>query len=69
VLKQELLVISIILIIVGAVLWSVTWPAGADPAADAVGQVLLWVGIILFIVWAAIIAYHAAKGDPVATTK
>lgn len=63
--KQELLVISIILIIVGAVLWSVVWPASAEAAANAVGQVLFWVGIVLFIIWAAIIAFHSAKGDPV----
>ena len=67
--KQELLVISIILIIVGAVLWSVAWPATAEAAANAVGQVLFWVGIILFIIWAALVAYHAAKGDPVIATK
>lgn len=63
--KQELLVISIILIIVGAVVWSVGFPAAAEEAANAVGQVMFWVGIVLFIVWAAIIAFHSAKGDPV----
>jgi membrane protease YdiL (CAAX protease family) len=67
VLKQELLVISIILIIVGAVVWSVTFPASAEEAANAVGQVLFWVGLILFVIWAALIAFHAAKGDPVVT--
>ena len=63
--KQELLVISIILIIVGAVVWSVACPATAEEAANAVGQVIFWVGIVLFIIWAALVAYHSAKGDPV----
>lgn len=67
--KQELLVISILFIIVGAVLWSVVWPASAEAAANAVGQVIFWIGIILIIIWAAIIAFHSAKGDPVVTAK
>jgi tellurite resistance protein TehA-like permease len=67
VLKQELLVISIVMIIVGAVVWSVTFPASAEEAANAVGQVVFWVGLILLIIWAAIIAFHAAKGDSVVT--
>ena len=65
--KQELLVISIILIIIGAVIWSIGFPAGSEAAANAIGQVFFWVGIVLFIVWAAIIAFHSAKGDPIAT--
>lgn len=64
-LKQELLTVSIILIIVGGVVWSVTFPASAEEAANAGGQVLFWVGIVLIIIWAALVAFHAAKGDPV----
>ena len=65
VLKQELLTVSIILIIVGGVVWSVTWPAEAEPAANSGGQVLFWVGIVLLVIWAALVAFHAAKGEPV----
>ena len=65
-LKQELLTVSIILIIVGGVVWSVTWPAEAEAAANAGGQVLFWVGIVLLVIWAALVAFHAAKGEPIA---
>lgn len=59
--KQDLLVISIIMIIVGALIWLVPWPAQAEPATNIIGQVVFWIGIVLLILWFILIAIYYAK--------
>ncbi len=61
--KQGLLTISIILIVVGAVIWLVPWPLQAEPATNVVGQVLFWIGVAMIIIWGALVAYYEAKAS------
>lgn len=58
--KQNLLVISVILIIFGAIIWLVPWPPAAEPATNIIGQIMFWVGIALFILWIALVGYYEA---------
>jgi len=61
IMKQELLVLAVALIIIGAIVWLVPWPAPAEPATTIVGQVLFWIGIGLIIVWGIVAGYAMAK--------
>jgi len=61
--KQGLLTISIILIVIGAIIWLVPWPIQAEPATNVVGQVLFWIGVALLIVWGCLVGYYEAKAS------
>ena len=63
--RQNLLVLSVALIIIGAIIWLGPWPALAQPATDVVGQVIFWPGIALLIIWFIIFAYLEIKGGTV----
>jgi len=61
--KQDLIILSIILIVVGSIIWLVPWPAAAEPATNIVGQVIFWFGIALLILWFILIGIHYAKNN------
>ncbi|HEY1247728.1 MAG TPA: hypothetical protein VGE97_01950 [Nitrososphaera sp.] len=61
--KHELLVIAVIMIIIGAVIWAIDFPLSAEAASDAIGQVVFWIGIILLIIWAIMIAIYYVRTE------
>ena len=57
--RQSLLTLAVILIIVGAIIWLVAWPASAQEATDVIGQALFWPGIVILIIWIIAFTYDA----------
>lgn len=66
--RQGLLTVAIVLIVIGGIIWLVTWPRGAEPATVIVGQALFWPGIALLILWIIAYAYDELKGPPAPRT-
>lgn len=61
--KHELLSFAIIFIIVGGVIWSVTWPASVEETANSVGQVVFYIGLAFIVCWAAIRVLNAVRSE------
>lgn len=58
--REGLLILAIVLIVIGAVLLYAPIP---DPAGT-LGNIVLWIGIIVFIIWILLLVINAVTGRP-----